>query len=232
MSEPAANIFRCYLFDGGSQGITKFSLRAGLELTQNCFDFGNALFNRIKVWRVGWQILHPRTRSFDQAHGTFTVMKLHVIKKHHVTRAQFRHEKMLDVKVKDLAVDRSFNSHRRQDATQRERADNRHVGPVIEWLNHFRSCPARRSRVSPGHDNIDRKFINKDQARRGQPSLFLDKLGAFYRIGFTRPLRLFFLVNASSSSQRQTVLSTDADTLSAADQLAEFIKCRIRVLGD
>ena len=52
MVEPAANIIEGYLRDGVAQGGSQSSLGAGLEGAENRLEFGNALFNRIKVYAL------------------------------------------------------------------------------------------------------------------------------------------------------------------------------------
>ena len=53
MFEPPANIRRCNLGKGVFQGGPQRAVRAGLEGAENRLEFRNALFNRVKVWRVG-----------------------------------------------------------------------------------------------------------------------------------------------------------------------------------
>ena len=89
MCEPSPNIFCRDLCESVFQSGCQGSLRAGFKRAENCFEFGNALFNRIKVGRVRGQILYARPRRFDQAHGPWTIMELHIIQTHDVVSAQF-----------------------------------------------------------------------------------------------------------------------------------------------
>ena len=94
MFEPPANIFWRDLCESVFQGGPQFSLRAGLERAENRFEFGNALFNRIKVWRVRGQILHTGPGCFDQADSPRAIMKFDIIQKHDVVGVQVWREQM------------------------------------------------------------------------------------------------------------------------------------------
>lgn len=75
MFKPPANILWRDLCESVFQGGARGALRAGLERAQNRLELGNALFNRIKVWRVRGQILHMCPSRFDQADSPRTIME-------------------------------------------------------------------------------------------------------------------------------------------------------------
>ncbi len=149
---------------------------------------------------------HACPRSFAQADGTLTVMKLHVIKKPKVTGAQCGCEAVLAVESEDLAVDGSFTGPRGQEPPQREGTEDRNARSVIDGFGDCGAFPPWCPGIRAGHGSVDGKFVYEDQAQRGQRGLFGSKLRARYRVRFTGPPGLFFRVRASSASQRQTVL--------------------------
>src|ERR1043165_958428 len=206
MFEPPSHISRRNLgkriFQSGPQG----AVRTGLEGAEKRLEFRNALFNRVKVWRVGRQILYARSGRCDQADRPRTIMELHIVQTHDVAPAQHWRDQLLNIEVKDLTVDRSFDGHRGHDPTQCEGADNRNALPIIERLQDDRSLSPWCPGMSAGHHRIDRKFVHNPQARGGPALLFCRKLRSCYWIRFAGPPRLFFRVRANAANQRQTVL--------------------------
>src|SRR5262249_15353731 len=112
MFEPSANIRRSNrgerILQGGSQG----ARRPGLERAEKRLEVRNALFTRVKVWPVSWQVLHAGAGCFEQAYGPRTIMELHSIQTHDIALRQHRREQRLNLEGKALTVDRPLNSQR------------------------------------------------------------------------------------------------------------------------
>src|SRR2546428_4176782 len=150
---------------------------------------------------------HTGSSSFNQLDRLGRVMKLDVVEQDDVARAQAGDKQVLDVQRKDLRVDCPCNRHRRKDPAQREGADDRNAPAISAGLSHHGSFPPWRPGMGARHRRMDGKFIHKHQVGRGQARLFGRKVRPRYRVRFTRPTGLFFLVRAKASSQRQTVLT-------------------------
>src|SRR5215470_1527060 len=145
-------------------------------------------------------------------------MKLHAVQQDDITFDQFRDQKMLDVKIKDLRVNCAFDGHHRADPTEAQGAQDRNVGAVMSRLTDLGALTPWSAGVCPCHRCVDRELVDEDQSLDRHHHLFLLERGPLDRVGFVVALRLFFRDSPSASSARQIVAML-------ASTLARFFSC-------
>jgi hypothetical protein len=69
-------------------------------------------------------------------------MKIHSVQHNCVVSKQFRQEEMLNIKLKNLSVNRAFNRHRRLKPTHAQGADDRDIRAVMSRIAYFGALPA------------------------------------------------------------------------------------------
>src|SRR5215510_8554759 len=91
-------------------------------------------------------------------------MSRHVIPNHDVSWAQLRSEKMLDVELKHLSVNRPFDHHRSPHPIEGQRANDGNISAGFERLDNHGAFPARRTRIRTRHRQMDAEFIQEPAA--------------------------------------------------------------------
>src|SRR5215470_1539715 len=132
-------------------------------------------------------------------------MKFHIVQQDDITLDQFRDQQMLDVKIKDLRVNRALDGHHCADSTEAQGAQDRNVGAVMSRLTDFGALTTRSTGVGPCHRGVDRELVDEDQSLDRQFHLFLLERGPLNWVGFVVALRLFLRDSPSASSARQIV---------------------------
>src|SRR5215470_13230409 len=95
-------------------------------------------------------------------------MSRHVIPNHDVSWAQLGSEKMLDVELKYLSVNRSFDHHRSPHPIEGQRANDGNVPTGFERLDDHGAFSARRTRIRARHRHMDTEFIQKPQPHQAR----------------------------------------------------------------
>src|SRR6266540_4332113 len=131
-------------------------------------------------------------------------MSRHVVPNHDISQAQLRGEKMPDVKLKYLSVNRPFDHHRSPHPIEGQRANDGNISAGFERLDNHGAFPARRTRMR--HRQMDAEFIQEPQSQRRQSHLFLGERGPLLRAGFPGAAGLFLSVKSICCKPRQTVL--------------------------
>src|SRR5215470_1838082 len=145
-------------------------------------------------------------------------MKIHIVQQDDITFDQFRDQKMLDVKIKDLRINRAFDGHHRADPTEAQGAQDRNVGAMMSRLTDLGALTPWSAGVCPCHRRVDGELVDEDQSLDRQLHLCLLERGPLDRIGFVVALRLFLRDSPSASSARQIVTML-------ASTLACFFNC-------
>src|SRR6266542_1463315 len=133
-------------------------------------------------------------------------MSWHVVPNHDISRAQLRGEKMLDVELKYLSVNRPFDHHRSPHSIEGQRANDGNISAGFERLDDHGAFPARRARIRTRHRQMDAEFIQEPQPQRRQSHLFLGEGRPLLRAGFPGAAGLFLSVKSICCKPRQIVL--------------------------
>src|SRR5215813_5849610 len=96
-------------------------------------------------------------------------MKLHIVHQDDISLDQFRDEKMLDVKIKDLRANCPFDGHHRLDPTEAHGAQDRSVGAVMPGFTDLGALTLRGAGVGPCHRGFDCELVDEDQSLDWQP---------------------------------------------------------------
>src|SRR6266851_9752306 len=80
------------------------------------FSFENAIFDRIEVRRVGWQIAHFGADRFDRLADAVDLVGAQVIHEDDMALAQRRRENLLNISEERWPIHRTVNDIRRRQA--------------------------------------------------------------------------------------------------------------------
>src|SRR5258706_14712618 len=97
MLKPTSNIFRCNLFDRSFQGSLDPAICARPATAQDSLDFGDTLFNRIKIRRMRWQLFDPCPGRPNQTDRSQTAVETDLVQQDQIPRLQLRNQKKLVV---------------------------------------------------------------------------------------------------------------------------------------
>lgn len=192
MLKPAPNIFWRNLIDRSSQCSLDPTISACSATSQSSLDFGDTLFDWIKVRRMGGQFFDPCPSGTDQIDRPLTTVKTDLIQQDQIARLQIRNQKMLDVEVPDPTIYCFLDHHRGSHAGQAQRKNDRNIATSLDRLCDLRALASRRTGINTGHRAMDSKFVNKDQAPNIQAALPFLKGGPLNRVRLLRQASLFF----------------------------------------
>src|SRR5919108_4586011 len=99
---------------------------------------------------------------------------------------------MLDIQVKGLGVEGSFNHHWSTYSAQSHRRNGRDIRSVVEGLSHFGAFPTWSTCPCSSHGDVTGKLIDEDQTLGRESRLLLLECGPLKRIGFGGQFCLFF----------------------------------------
>ena len=142
-----------------------------LGFSQQRFEFGEDLFDRVEVRRIGRQEDEPGTSSTDQTAHLAAFVRTKIVHHHNISGRQCWGEHLLDIDREGFAIDRSVEHKRRRDPVMPKRGKERHRAPVtVRNLAHKRlatALPATR----PCHIGLGPGFIDEDETRWINPVL-------------------------------------------------------------
>lgn len=134
-----------------------------LCISHPMFNLGEGLFDRIKVWRIGWQEPEPRTGGFDQLADDCRLVAGEIIHDDDVAWLEHRHQLLLDIGAEALAVHRSVEDTgcckpiASQGAQECQRAPVAMRCKCPQSLAFWTPAPDRR------HVGLNPGLINEDQ---------------------------------------------------------------------
>ena len=175
------------------------SQRLGAE---QCFEFGESLFDRVEVGTVGRQIEQTCAGTLDRLANAGDLVRAEPVHDHDIAAAQRGSQHLLDIGEEGLAVDRPIEHARSNQAGAAQTGDEGRGIPVPvrhsinQPMTHL--CPA----VKPGHIGLGPGLVDEDQFGRIKRPLalppFCTSCDDVRPILLTRPERLFFSVSPSS----------------------------------
>ena len=132
--------------------------------SQQSFELGEDLLNRIEVGRVGWQEQQSGTNRTDRGPDRLSFVACEIVDDHDVARLKRWQKDLLDVDPEALAVDGSFEDPRRIDAVMAECCQKGHGLPVA--VRDFRIEPlaARAPAAQRRHVGLGPSLVDEDKA--------------------------------------------------------------------
>ena len=104
-----------------------------LGLSQQQFQFGEDLLNRIKIGRIGWQKQQLGSRCLDRVTNRLTFVTAKIIHDDDVAGRQCRREKLLDIGSKACPIDRTIKHAWCIDPIMAQRGKKRERAPLAKW---------------------------------------------------------------------------------------------------
>src|ERR1700692_651235 len=135
------------------------------------FDFGEDLLDRIEVGAVGRQEEQVSSPGADGVAGWLALVTAEVVEDDDLALCQGGCQYLLDVEGEEFAVDGAVDDPRRADPVVAQRRDEGHGFPMAEGRRGFETLPTRPPAAQRRHVGLDPGLIDKDQARSVNPAL-------------------------------------------------------------
>ena len=142
-----------------------------LGFSEERFELGEDLFDRVQIGAVGWQKHQPRAGgAYGFADGPVLV-RSKIVHDDDVARLERRDEDLLDIGKEGLAVDGAIQHEGRGDRVVSQRGEKRQRLPMAvrdlgdEWL--AAAAPAARA----GHVGFGAGLVDKNKTRWVNPGL-------------------------------------------------------------
>src|SRR4051795_5309225 len=100
---------------------------------QECLEFGEGVFDWVEVGTVRRQIEQRRSSSLDQRSDAWRLVARQVVHDDDVSRAHLRDENFLDVYLEGVAIDRTVEHERGDQAGEPQPGDEGGRLPVMGW---------------------------------------------------------------------------------------------------
>ena len=164
MSEEVGALFWGEVLNDAAGCIPERVTAARFGASQLCFDLGEALLDRIEVWRVCREEPQAGMAGFDCLPDTGDLVAGEIVGDDNVTRRQRGGEELLDIGNEGIAIDRAIE-HQRSDYAVMPQAGDEGAGlPVSIRYRTHQSLAARRSAACARHVGLGPCFIDEDQA--------------------------------------------------------------------
>lgn len=136
---------------------------SGHGFAQECFEFGEGLFDGIEVRRVRWQVYDGRTFSFDNFPDPRHFMRGEIIAHHDVAGLQGWRELGLQIGFKGFAGHWPVQHPRRGDPVHAQTGDEGGGAPMAAGRIPFATMAAQRASIARSHICGRARFIKKHQ---------------------------------------------------------------------
>ena len=134
-------------------------------------DFGEQLFDRIEIGRVGRQEGQPRISGQDCFSHSPGLVTGEIVDDDDVAGFQRGDEHLLDIGEEQLAVDRAVDDAGRSQAVATQSGEERHCPPAAIRGVSFEPLAPRPPASERRHVGLDPGLVNKHQAGRIEPGL-------------------------------------------------------------
>ena len=140
-------------------------------LSQEMFQFGEGLLDRVEVWGVGRQEEQLRPGGADSPAHRLAFMAAEIVEDDDVAGRQPRHQETLDVNEEAGPVDRSINDAWRLDTIDTQGCHNGHGAPMAVWrlLDEAIATPAPAAQAR--HVCLGPGLVDEDEALGVKPGL-------------------------------------------------------------
>lgn len=119
--------------DEAPDGILERRDRSFGCLAQERLQLREGHFDGIEVWAVGWKVEQRRAGRLDHLAHLRPFVAGEIVHDHDVALRQFGDEHLADIGLEGVAVDRTIDDEGRDEAPERERADEGRRFPMMGW---------------------------------------------------------------------------------------------------
>ena len=139
--------------------------------SEQMFEFGKDLLDRIEIWAVGWQEEQMCSLGADGVAGRSALVTAEVVENDDVALCQSGRQHLLDIEGEEFAIDGAIDDPRRADPVAAQCRDEGHGLPMAERRGCLETLPTRPPATQRRHVGFDPRLIDKDQARSVNPAL-------------------------------------------------------------
>jgi hypothetical protein len=134
-------------------------------------DFGEGLFDRIEIGRVGRQEPEPCTGRLDSLSNGRGFVAAKIVHDDDVARPQHRNKLLIDIGAEAFAIDRTVEDTRRDELIATQRPEESHGAPMAMRGKAAQPLPFRAPAAQRGHVGLYPGLVDEDQTRRIEPTL-------------------------------------------------------------
>lgn len=139
--------------------------------SQQGFEFGEDLLDRIEVGAIGRQEQQPRACRTNGLAHSLALVAAKIVHDDDIARLERRDQELLDIGQEASAVDRTIEHRRRVDPVVPKRREEGQCFPVA--VRHLGPQPlaAPAAAMGAGHIRLGPSFIDEDEAPGIEPAL-------------------------------------------------------------
>jgi len=220
MSKPPPNILRRNRQQGLFERLNQIRECSRLEATQDRLNFRPRQFNRIEVGRVRRQIDQVCATRLDQRLDAGNLVGREIVHEQDFPGLEGRDDTLLNVTIKDVAIDCTRQDQGRCDTRQADYRPGRGLRPRRLRRTVHHPLIGWRTPVQPSQAQIYARFVEKFESLNFQRRDFFLKPGTLplHARGVTLAgvKRLFFSGNFSRANSRHIMLGSDLILLSCS----------------
>jgi hypothetical protein len=146
--------------------------------SQEQFELGEHLFDRVQVGRVGRQEQEPGSGRADRLADGGTLVAAQIVHDNDIAGRQRRDQELGDIGGEAFAVDRPVEYAGRIDPVVTQRREEGERPPFAERSMGHELCPARRPAPDRRHVRLGPSLVDEDEASGIKPPLILLPLRA------------------------------------------------------
>ena len=145
----------------------------GLECAQLLFDLCPALFDWVKVGRVGRQVTERGSGLFNEFPHAVHFMGSQIVHDDQLTGLQLRTQDVFQISPEDIAIGGRFDRHRSHPSGNAHRSQHCQCPPAAGRNSFVDARAVQPASVTPRHFRGDAALVNEDEIRRIDLSGFL-----------------------------------------------------------
>ena len=158
-----------------SNGVPKAVTGAFADLSEQRFEFGEGLLDRIEVGAVGWQVEQPGLPAFDGLRKAGDLVAGQIVHDDNIARPQRRGENLFDISPEDVTVHGAIEDIRGGDAGGAQTGDKSGGFPVTVGHRGQQAQTSGASARAPGHVGCRRGLVEEHQMLRVESGLAPDE---------------------------------------------------------
>jgi hypothetical protein len=145
--------------------------RSGGGLSQQSFEFGEELFDRIEVGAIGRQVAQLCTGGFDGFADAGDFVAGEIVHHDNIAVPQDRNDELLDIGTEARTIHRSIEHARCGDLTDTERSNECCRLPVAPRHGRNEALTTRTAAIAARHIGRGARFVDEEKAFRVQVRL-------------------------------------------------------------
>jgi hypothetical protein len=134
-------------------------------------DFGEGLFDRIEIGRVGRQEPEPCAGRLNGLPNGGGFVAAQIVHDDDVARPQHRNKLLMHIGAEARAIDRAVEDTRRGQSVAAQCAEESHGAPMAMRGKAAQPLPFRAPAAQRGHVGLYPGLVDEDQTRRIEPTL-------------------------------------------------------------